>query len=91
MSYRIAQNKKPHTIAETVIPPTATDMIQTMFGEIRAQQFRNVPLSQNMVSRWIADASEDIEEQPIVMLRHKRFPIQAEESTGYNGSGYLVA
>jgi hypothetical protein len=26
-----------------------------------------------------------------VMLRHKRFPIQAEESTGYNGSGYLVA
>jgi hypothetical protein len=33
MSYKIAQNKKPQTITETVILPAATDMVQTMFGE----------------------------------------------------------
>jgi hypothetical protein len=36
----IARNKKPHTTTETVILLAALDMIQTMFGEKHAQQFR---------------------------------------------------
>jgi hypothetical protein len=55
VSYRIAQNKKPHTIPETVMLPATTDMVQKVFGEECVQQFHNVPFSNNTVSRRIAD------------------------------------
>jgi hypothetical protein len=32
VAYRIAQNKKPHTIGESLILPAAIDMVQTMLG-----------------------------------------------------------
>jgi hypothetical protein len=44
VSYRIAQNKKPHTIAGTVILSGAIDVVQTMFGEKCAQEPHNIPL-----------------------------------------------
>jgi hypothetical protein len=62
VSCRTAQNMKPHKIAETMVLPTATGMVQTMFLGKCAQQFRNIPLSNNTVSRRIADISEDVEE-----------------------------
>jgi hypothetical protein len=55
VSYRIAQNKKPHTIAETVTFPSATDLVQTMFGEKCAQQLHNIPSVNTTFSQWIAD------------------------------------
>jgi hypothetical protein len=48
--YRTAQDKKPHTITETVTLPAAKHMVQTMFGEKCAQQLRNIPLSNSTVS-----------------------------------------
>jgi hypothetical protein len=69
VSYRIAQNKKPHMIAETVILCAAIDMIQKMFGEKCAQQLRNISLSNHTISLWIADISEYSEEQLIGKLR----------------------
>jgi hypothetical protein len=51
----MAHNKKTHTIAETVVLPAATDMVQTMFGEKCVQQLRNILLSVNKVFRLIAD------------------------------------
>jgi hypothetical protein len=58
VSYRTARNKKPHTIAETVVLPAAADMIQTTFGGKCDQRLRNVPLTNNAVSQWFADISE---------------------------------
>jgi hypothetical protein len=59
VSHRTAQNMNPHTIAETVAFRAAIDIVQTMFGEKCAQQRRNIPLSNDTVSRRIADVSED--------------------------------
>jgi hypothetical protein len=70
--YTIAQNKKAHTIAETIILPAAIDMEQTMFVEKCVQQLRNVQLLNNTVSRRIADISKDLEEQLIERLRKKK-------------------
>jgi hypothetical protein len=69
MLYRIAQNKKPPTIAETVILLAAIDTLQPMFGEKCAQQFRNISLSNNTISLWIPDITEDFDEQLIEELR----------------------
>jgi hypothetical protein len=63
VAYRIAQNKNPHTIGKSLILPAAIDMVQTMLGEKCDQQLRNLPLSNNTVSRRISDISEDLEEQ----------------------------
>jgi hypothetical protein len=50
VSYRTAQNKKPHTSTETMILPAAIDMVQTIFSEKCAQKLPNIPLSNNTVS-----------------------------------------
>jgi glutamine synthetase type III len=81
VSHRIAQNKKPHTIAKTVILPAAIEMVQTMIGEKCAQHLRNIPISSDTVSRRIADISEDLEEQLIEKVRSKHFVIQTDEAT----------
>jgi hypothetical protein len=75
VSYRAAENKKPHKNAETVMFLAAIDMAQTVFGQKCAQQLRNKPLSNNTVSWLIAGMSEDLEEQLIQKLRNKRFSI----------------
>jgi hypothetical protein len=56
-------------------------MVQTMFGEECTQQFRNIPLLHNTVSRRIANISEDLEEQLIEKLRNKRFSVYTGEAT----------
>jgi hypothetical protein len=74
------QNKRPHTIAATVIPSAAVDMVQTMFGGKCAQQLRNIPLPNNTASRRMAHISKDSNEQPIETLRNKSFLIQIDTS-----------
>jgi hypothetical protein len=55
VSYGIAQNKKPHMIAETVVLPSATDTIPAIFGAKCAQQLCNILLSDITVCLCIAD------------------------------------
>jgi hypothetical protein len=45
----------PHTIGESLLLPAAIDMVQAMLDEKCAQHLRNVPLSDNTVSRRISD------------------------------------
>jgi hypothetical protein len=78
VSYRIAQNKKLQMITETVIFPAVIDIIQTMFGKKMSQQLSNVPISNYVVSRRIADISEDSEEELIEKVRNKRFAIHTD-------------
>jgi hypothetical protein len=55
------------------------DMVQTMFSGKCAQQFRYTRLSNNKVSRRIADISEDLEDKLIEKLRKKRFSMEIDE------------
>jgi hypothetical protein len=88
VAYRIAQNKKPHKIGESLILPAATDMVQTMLGEKCAQELRNILMSNNTVSRRISDISEDLKEH---LLKNNRFAIQINEATDCSGISHLTA
>jgi hypothetical protein len=86
VSHKIAQNKTPQTIIETVILPATTEN-----GEKCAQQLRNIPLSNKMASRRIAEISEGLEGQLIEKIRNKSVSIQNDETTDYNSIGHLIA
>jgi hypothetical protein len=53
-------------------------MVQTMFGEKCVQQLRNVPLSNNIVTRRIADISEDSEQQLTGSWQTKSFSVDID-------------
>jgi hypothetical protein len=91
VAYRIVQNKKPHTIGESLILLAAIDMVQTMLGEKCAQQLHNIALSNNTVSQRISDISEDLEEQMMEKLRNNRYAIQINKATDCSGVAHLIA
>ncbi|XP_060865035.1 zinc finger BED domain-containing protein 5-like [Metopolophium dirhodum] len=53
VAFRVAQSKKPHTIAEELILPSAIDMVSTMIGESAANQLKNIPLSNNTIKELL--------------------------------------
>ena len=71
VSHRIAQCRKPHTIAETLILPAAIDIVSTMLGDFSAQQLKNIPLSNDTVCRRISDIFDDLRQQLIEKLHNK--------------------
>ena len=53
VSYSVARCKKPHTIAEELILPAATDLVSIMVEENAAKKLKDVPLSNNTTCRRI--------------------------------------
>jgi hypothetical protein len=78
-------------IAETVALLAAKDLVQTMFSEKCAEQLCNTPLLHITVTQWIADTSEDLEEQLIGKLRNKHLSTQFDKATDCSGIGHLTA
>lgn len=89
VAHRVAKCKKPHTIAEQLILPAAIDMVSVMIGESAANDLKNVPLSNNTISRRIHDMAEDINEQ-IVEKLSDIFAIQLDEATDSNDDAQLI-
>ncbi|XP_046975180.1 protein FAM200B-like [Vanessa cardui] len=89
VAHRIAKCKKPHTIAEELILPAAVDMVSIMIGESAAKEIKNIPLSNNTISRRIHDMAEDINEQ-IVRKLSGLFAIQLDEATDSNDDAQLI-
>ncbi|XP_049322931.1 zinc finger BED domain-containing protein 5-like [Astyanax mexicanus] len=81
VAYRVAQCKKPHTIAEQLILPAAVDMVSVMLDEISAAKLKTIPLSNDTIARRICDISNDLEAQLIDKLKENRFAIQVDEAT----------
>ncbi|KII73288.1 SCAN domain-containing protein 3 [Thelohanellus kitauei] len=79
VALRIARSKKPHTIAEELILPSAIDMCEVVLGREYSQKLKAIPLSDNTVSRRIVDMSEDVLSQLIARLQHSKFAIQLDE------------
>ncbi|XP_072400691.1 protein FAM200A-like [Diabrotica undecimpunctata] len=88
VAYRVAKCKKPHKIAEKLILP-AVDMVTVMIGESAAKKIKNVPVSDNMVSRRIHDMAEAINKL-IVGKLSSLFPIQLDEATDSNNDAQLI-
>ena len=59
VSYRVARTGKPHTIAEGLLLPGATDMAGTMLGEKDKNNYTDNALN-NTVARRISDMAGDV-------------------------------
>ncbi|XP_010778516.1 zinc finger BED domain-containing protein 5-like [Notothenia coriiceps] len=88
----IAKQKKPHTIAETLILPACKILAGVMLGPDAANELSKVPSSDNTIKRRIDDMSEDIEEHLAEKLQASgRFSLQIDESTDISGAAQLLA
>ena len=57
---RIAKEKKPHSIAETLIKPCALEMTEIVCGSDHRRKLEGIPMSNNVVKSRIDDISENI-------------------------------
>ena len=63
VSQLIAQCKRPHTIADSLVAPCCRETVRSMLGQNAAKEIQKIPLSDNIVSRRINDMAADILEQ----------------------------
>ena len=82
VSYRIAQTRKPHTIAESLVLPAAMDMTRILCGKEVADKLKAIPLSNGTVKRRITAISDSQEDKLIARLKvTDSFALQADVST----------
>uniref|UniRef100_A0A3B4VDX5 HAT C-terminal dimerisation domain-containing protein n=1 Tax=Seriola dumerili TaxID=41447 RepID=A0A3B4VDX5_SERDU len=92
VALRVAQCKKPHTIAEQLILPAAVDMCTTMGSEDCANKLKTIPLSDNTIARRIVEMADDVKTQLIEKLRSAQgFSIQIDETTDITNYAQLLA
>jgi hypothetical protein len=65
-------------------------MCEVVLGKECSQKLKAIPLSDNTVSRRIADMSEDVRCQLITRLQHVKFAIQLDESTDIANAAQLL-
>ncbi|XP_056645807.1 protein FAM200A-like [Diorhabda sublineata] len=91
IAYRVAKAGKPHTIAENLVLPAALDMVEIMVNKQEANKLKNIPLSDNTISRRINDMVNDIQEQVIEKLKNSQhFAMQFDESTDVSDCAQFV-
>lgn len=91
VAYRVAKAGKPHTIAENLILPAALDMVEIMVSKQEANKLKNIPLSDNTISRRINDMANDIQEQVVEKLKNSQhFALQFDESTDVSNCAQFV-
>ncbi|XP_067129854.1 zinc finger BED domain-containing protein 5-like [Centruroides vittatus] len=56
---------KPHTIAKNLILPAAVDMVSVLIGLEEAKKLKNIPFSNDTISRRIDDMAADVCDQII--------------------------
>ena len=88
----IAQTRKPHTIREELILPSAKEMVGVMVGEKAAKQLDAISLSDNTVKRRIDNMAEDVLKQLVTRVQASRFyALQIDESTDIASLANLMA
>ncbi|XP_050058856.1 zinc finger BED domain-containing protein 5-like [Aphis gossypii] len=91
LSYRIARAGKPHTIAEDLIKPCMTEIVNCVLGEDAAKKITAVQCSNNVISDRIHKISDHIHDELICRLKNsKMFAIQLDESTDVAGLSILL-
>ena len=79
----VAEQKKSHTIAESLILPGAKILVKRVFGEQAIAKLNVVSLSDNTIKRRIEETSGDIADQILAEIKESKFgfAIQSDEST----------
>ena len=87
----VASEMKSRIIAESVILPACQQIVRIMFGEEAVSELSKIPLSDNTISRYIHDMSENIEcNMKSKILKHKLFALEVDESTDITGKAQLL-
>ncbi|KAL4098879.1 hypothetical protein QTP88_023397 [Uroleucon formosanum] len=82
IAFMVAQQKKPHTLGETLIKPSILKAVEIVLGEESKRKIAQLSLSDNTVKRRIDELALDIKNQLIHKLKHSVFfAIQCDEST----------
>jgi hypothetical protein len=91
IALQVAKNKKPHTIAETLIKPCLLKSVKLILGEASEMKMRHVSLSNNTIQRRILDMSADVLEQILSEIRASPvFSFQLDESTDVSSCSQLL-
>ena len=79
----VAEQKQPHTIAESLILPGAKILVKRVFGEQAIAKLNAVSFSNNTIKRRIEEMSDDIADQILAEIKESKFgfAIQLDEST----------
>ena len=86
----MARCEKPHTIAEELIFPAATDLVGIMVGDNAVKKLKDVPLSNKTICRRIEVMGVDITDHLICRLKDNEFAIQLDEATFGGHDAYLI-
>ena len=84
VAFEIAQQKKPHSIGETLIKPCVLKMADTMLGKDAERKLASISRSNSTIQRRIKDLSDDIKCQVVEEIKNAPFglfAIQIDEST----------
>ena len=86
VSWKIAQEKEPHTAGENLIKPAAVEMARILCGDAVANK------SANDTIKWlIQELSEDVLQQSIASVkRSKKFSLQLDEITDIGNDAQLM-
>ncbi|XP_058855396.1 zinc finger BED domain-containing protein 5-like [Acipenser ruthenus] len=88
---RIPMSKKAHTIGEELILPAAVEMCEVMVSEDAAKKLKDIPLSNDTVSRRIEELSSDLKCQLTERLcTCEKFAIQLDETTDVGNAAQLL-
>lgn len=93
VAYRIAKDKKPHTIAENLIKPCTLEMVDLVCGPEQRKKLEAIPLSNNVIKNRIGDISDNILKQVMAELSASSFgfSMQLDESTDVSQCSQLLA
>jgi len=73
IAFMVAQQKKPHTLGETLIKPSILKAVEIVLGEESKRKIAQISLSDNTVKRRIDELALDIKNQLIHKLKHSIF------------------
>ena len=93
VALRIAQEKKPHTIAENLILPCCKDIVHCVLGDCAEKKLASLPLSNDTIKRRIRDMADDVEQQVVAEILGaplNTFSIQLDESTDVSSCAQLL-
>ncbi|CAH1989318.1 unnamed protein product [Acanthoscelides obtectus] len=91
IAYRIARNKKPHTIGEDLIKPCLLDAVALVIGEQHVAKIKQISLSNTTIQRRICEMSADILAPVISEIKESHmFALQLDESTDVASCSQLL-
>ncbi|KAL4153167.1 hypothetical protein QTP88_001000 [Uroleucon formosanum] len=88
---KIAKQLKPHIIAESLILPACSEIVQIMFGDDAKKEIMN-PHSDDTIKNRIIHMSDDIEKTVTNKLTTNKlyFALQIDESTDISGIAHVL-